>query len=103
MRVRGRDGASMVTTEAKSVSLIPLSWTKNPQLVKAIYSNCLSHLKQEVIQVLSCFQTMSSHTLITLDQRDDDEVDMYQGKLRGLRGILLLTLAPHLFTYFVFF
>lgn len=42
VRVRWRDGASMMTAKVTNTTHFPLSWTTNHRLIKGIYSNDLS-------------------------------------------------------------
>lgn len=42
--------------------------------------------------MLSCFQFMSSCTLINLDREDDNGIEKYMCKLYGMKGIHLLDL-----------
>ena len=78
----------MATIKANNAFSFSLSWTKNPQLIKGIYFNAHSSFEQEVIRILISFQLMSYHTVITLDQEDNCQVEKYMGKINGMKGTL---------------
>lgn len=98
VHVKGRYGASMVTTGAIGTLWFPLSRTLDPQLIKCIYYSALSPFGQEVTEILSCFWLLNSCTLIIRDREDYDEVEKYLGKFYGMNGTFWLDPLFYCFT-----
>lgn len=86
VRVRCSYDTSMVTTRVIDSLRFHQSWTTDPHIIKGMDFSSHSPLEREVIQTLSCFQVMSSHTLITLGREDECGVDKYLGKIECMKG-----------------